>query len=281
MSVSSMFSAFASLHANPIIEAEFRHQRFVIRNSHSGAIWIALAAALVVPSLLLALASTGAVLVQPLLPDVPLVASLLQTWVLVPIVVVNAALYPVVTLITFGLASNSILREKRNRTWDNLRLTDISATRIVIGKWWASLKVLNGDQAMVGLARLGLVTWLLILAHEDARLYVDALPMIPLTLLLSALTFVYTVLDAALSAALAIAAALPERPGMPVQTTLAFGLRAVVTLAGFGWLVFTLYGLFEGGPFQWGWLLLSSFIGVGAYLVFIFGALWAARQWVQ
>src|SRR6185312_1237435 len=64
------------------------------------------------------------------------------------------AMSVVVTFVNMALASNSIGREKEGKTWDTLRLTDVGAERIVLGKWWASLRALNGDYVMVAILRM-------------------------------------------------------------------------------------------------------------------------------
>ena len=69
--------------------------------------------------------------------------------------IMTVAMYPVVTLITFALSANSVRREKTGHTWDYLRLTELDPQQIVIGKWWASLRALNGDHGMVMVLRLG------------------------------------------------------------------------------------------------------------------------------
>src|SRR5688572_20979241 len=50
------------LHAaerNPVVRAEFHHQRFVIARGRVGSIWIFLAALLILPSLLMSIAFVG------------------------------------------------------------------------------------------------------------------------------------------------------------------------------------------------------------------------------
>ena len=137
-------------HSNPVLSSEFRYQRFVIERSRSGRFWIFLAILLVAPSLLISLVySTG--LLSNLFPVVEW-HQIPDTWhlnMLYVLIVANVSMYAVVTLVTIGLSSSSIRREKVKHTWSLLRLTNVSSTEIVLGKWWASIRALNGDQAMV------------------------------------------------------------------------------------------------------------------------------------
>jgi hypothetical protein len=119
----------------------------------------------------------------------------------------NLDMYLVVTMITLALASISISREKRGKTWDNLLLTGVDARQIVWGKWWATLAALWGDHAVAALLRLGIVAWGVYVMGDEA-LYQPIIPFLPTVLsyiVAGALLLVgYAVVDAALTAALGL-----------------------------------------------------------------------------
>lgn len=227
------------LRANPVASAELRHQRFVIQRSRAGYLWIGLAALLMIPALLYALVYSGVTLAAALAPHERL------TWLLqdlrqfeagiVVLLVMNVALYVVVTLITLGLAANSIQRERSGHTWDSLRLTNVGAGRIVLGKWVASLRALWGDHLMLGILRLGLAAFIATFVApffagfngEGGERFIAFYPMLLLFALL------YTATDAMLSAALGLLAALPQGAAGSSIGTLAAGLRfATMGVAG-------------------------------------------------
>lgn len=291
-----MISSFLpALTQNPIIRAEFHHQRFVIRNGRVGTLWIALAAALVIPALILSVVFTAAGLAALFIPDalniIPYVDNS-NVFVLVfgLLLTMMVAMYAVVTLVTLGLSSNSISREKQGNTWDNLRLTDIGAARIVLGKWWASLRALNGDIVMMTVIRVGFVAlYLTSLAPAldileaasngtvSALVFVrsaEYLPALPVFILL---TLVYGALDAGLTAALGIISALPDDAAGSVIGSMAMALRLITAISAAAWFLLSLETLRTGDIGQ---VLVLSVIGVGAYITLTLAALWAARQLV-
>lgn len=61
---------------------------------------------------------------------------------------------------TLVRAATSIAREKQAGTWEDLLMTGTTARRLVIGKWWATLRGLfNGYLLLIPL-RTGVVVWL-------------------------------------------------------------------------------------------------------------------------
>ena len=272
---------------NVVARAELKHQRFVISNSRSGTIWIALALVMLVPALLASLAYTVFAMARPFAPA--LVETLVNTplggngfWLML---IMNIALYPVVTLVTLGLSANSITREKRGRTWDHLRLTGVSAMTIVRGKWWATLRALLGDHVMVMLLRMGLVAvaavWFPSLMHVRWPAFPEASPVLGLppelvhVPLLALITLVYTVLDAGFTGALGIIISLPESGG-PVIVTLALTLRILATAASLALMVVTFAVLFGGGLLY----VPLSLVGWVVYGVLIWALLRVARALV-
>lgn len=225
---------------HPITRAELRYQWHIIENGRSGALWIWMAYLLLIPAAIVSLVFfIGAILNQLIpggihfLPEST--ASLLGGLGATHLLAMNLAMYLVLTMITLGLAANSISREKRGKTWDNLLLTGVSARHIVWGKWWATLSALWGDHAVTAVLRLGVVGWLVYVLGGEA-LYQPILPFLPTMLsylVVGALLLAaYAVVDAALSAALGVLIPLTPWDGAAALVA-AIGLRLLVSLAPF------------------------------------------------
>lgn len=259
---------------NPVLQAELRHQWFIIEQSRSGRGWIALAVLMLVPAMLSSLVYfIGGVIGWEGLPIVPVVDGgpigwgFAVGWLLM--MTMNVALYMVVILVTLGLSANSITRERAGKTWDSLLLTNMDARRIVLGKWWASVIAMWGDHFMIGLLRLGMIAWVIVSYDR-----VFSLPPAPLHLpvglsyvpLLTLIVCAYTALDATFTTALGVAIPLTAWPGTLVAAVvlavraLATGLAVVWLLrmidmirleGGFGFVLVGLAGLF-------GFLLLTG-----------------------
>lgn len=248
--------------SNPIVNAEFRYQRFVIARGRVGWVWIILAGLMVAPALLISLAYTLAALVSPIIPQARGVLEIANQgftpglWLSVMII----AMYPVVTLITFALSANSIRREKSGNTWDNLRLTWIEPRAIVLGKWWASVRALNGDHAMVMVLRFGISAAMVMVMRDIIITPFDLPPewtQLPLLLLI---TCIYSFLDAGLSAALGIAGAMVDAGG-PIVPFILFSARVVTALLALVLWLGTLLVM----PYGMGFTLLISLLGFVVY----------------
>ncbi len=262
---------------NVIARAELKHQRYVIITNRSGRFWILLAMILLVPALIAALVSTAAVLITPLIPAA---ANLLKGDVsdfgAGLLVIANIALYPVVTLITFGLSSNSITREKRGRTWDYLRMSNLGARQIVWGKWWASMLALVGDHFMVAVLRIGFVAMAINPISKGLPITFGIPPMLIHLPLLILITLGYTALDGALSAALGIVVALSDQ-GSYAVVSFAVALRVAVMLGGVWMTAMTFIILISGG-----WLyLLLTLLGWTLYALCIWALLLMAQGFAR
>lgn len=213
---------------NPITQAEFRHQRHVLRTSRAGWFWIGLALMMVVPALLAALYySVMAMLDAPFIEIDNNVLDFIANYASLMLLTLNVALSVVVSIITMALAGQSIRREKQNRTWDTLLLTNIDARTLVWGKWWASLRAVWGDHAMVGAMRVGLAGWLLVLFQSLPSAVFD-LPLGPGYFLpLALVALAYTVVDAGFSAALGLLVPLADDLPGSVTSTLVIAVRVV------------------------------------------------------
>jgi hypothetical protein len=269
---------------NRIARAEFRHQRHVIKTSRSGTLWIVLAVVMLLPGLLMSLVLFATTLVDrpPYFTQEPLRLFVGYTETtgdyvamigVAAMVTMNVALYLVVILITLGLSANSVAREKLNRTWDVLLLTNVDAREMVRGKWWASLKALNGDHAMIGILRLGLVGFLIGVFASKLPQTPHGLPTgITYVLPLALVVIAFTAIDAAFTAALGIAGALSDFPGA-VTAALIFTVRAfgIALAVAFFWTVIEM--MFDGGPY-----LLVALGGLGLFVLMTWLTLLMAQK---
>jgi hypothetical protein len=229
--------------ANPILQREFSYQRFVIQRSRSGIFWIGLAVLMVVPALLASIYYTAATLfnVLPLVLfyDIP---TSFHAYTGILLLMVNLSLYPVVTLVMLALARGSIAREKEGGTWQILRLTTINNWQIVIGKWWASLQALNGDQGMVIVLRVGLAAYYIgfVLPSIHSTLDTITAPYALYLAVLAPLFIIQTFLDAMLTAAVGVIAAIPDEAAGTVVTSTVLMLRFFTVLLVGAWFVYIL-----------------------------------------
>ncbi len=248
--------------ANPVVDAEFHHQRFVIQRGRVGLIWIILAGVMVLPALLISLGYTIAAFLSPVIPqasDVLLLEAGTMPSALW-LAIMTVAMYPVVMLVTFGLSANSVRREKSGHTWDYLRLTELDAQQIVIGKWWASLRALNGDHGMVMVLRFGFSS-AFVMFLSDMIITPFGLPaewtLLPLLLIITA---IYGFLDAGLTAALGIVGAMIDVGG-PTFPFILFSIRVFTALVALGLWLGTLFIIPMGILF----VLLLSVLGFVSY----------------
>jgi hypothetical protein len=261
---------------NPVLRAERQHQWHVMENSRARTVWIWLAALMLVPALLISLLLFLAALVSPWLPEALNlfdVRYVLAQLAFVDIVTMNVAMYTVVTLITLGMASDSIAREKKGNTWESLLLTSISARQIVWGKWWATLQALGGDHVLIVALRLGLLAIVVVGLHVSTILpsLLPGLPVIaPHVLVLSLLLLAFTALEAGLTAALGVLSSLLPTDGA-ASLVVVFGGRVLLTA---GLLVFPALAFLRG----WGrYYLALGLVGLVVYGALMVGCLLLAQ----
>jgi hypothetical protein len=259
---------------NPVLRAEFRYQRFVIQRSRAGWVPILLAALMIVPALLISIGYSIALLLN-LIPPLTIFDLLVFPHQIsgVLLIVVNISMYLVVNGVTFGLSSSSIGREKSNQTWHLLRMTAVENHQIVFGKWWASLRALNGDHIMVMILRVGLLAyccgvilpiWLSIegLTAPVQLYFIALLPFVALQCLL----------DGALTAAAGVAASMPDAAAGIASGSGATAGRIMLAVAVGIWFVGIITALHDGLS---GALLLASG-GVLVTLVLLLVVLYTA-----
>jgi ABC-type transport system involved in multi-copper enzyme maturation permease subunit len=238
---------------NIIAKAEFRHQRYVLENSRSGWGWILLATVMLLPGILISfvmfgLAASGnsvAVLLdipQDRVSFATILLAILQdrtpaSLSLLSMIVMNIALYFVVILVTVGLAANSITREKLKRTWDVLLLTNVDADRLVLGKWWASLRAMMGDHLMLAILRIGAVNLVVSEVHQTLAQPPLSIPSgLFYALAMSLFVLVFTALDAGFTVALGIALPLSTLQ-RPVTVALVISVRFIAMIYNFAFAI--------------------------------------------
>jgi hypothetical protein len=261
---------------NPILTAELNHQWYVIEKSRSGRVWILLALVMLLPAALTAIYlfigglffNLRSGIVQEFFFGGFSLLSIGQLMLLI----MNIAMTIVVMMISFGLATNSIVREKRGKTWDNLILTNVSARRLVIGKWLASLYALYGDHILVGFLRLGMVAWI-VTGFAD-QLPPDSLSVPAHILLFGLLVTLYTLIDAGLNTALGLGVMLMDTAGAFASSffLLARGITVIYSL----WLVVNVVRrMFDTSGALYFW---HGLLGLAVYALFTGAMLWAAQR---
>lgn len=267
-----------SVQDHPIVWAEIHHQRWIIARGRVGWGWIILAAGLVVPSLSASVGWVVILLMSGILPSLLSYLPPLDHPLAILLLTMTIAMYAVVTLIGVALASNSIQREKTGQTWDVLRLTHMGAEALVWGKWRACLRAIAGDHVMVSVVRMGFLAFLvgvalpaLLVQRGQSFPFVEGLWWVMLVLV--GLTGLYSVLDAALTAALGIASAVPSPTVAAFTGMAALAVRLVLSLAAGAYTLLSLDALFNQGV---GALVVLSLLGVGLYAGLISLTLWVA-----
>lgn len=168
----------SSLRANPILRAEVHYQqhhhtkqrpgwrgrlsRAIMRLVRLTALGVAvLVVALEVTALLLGRDTSQIAQASERLAFVLVYA--LPLAVLLPYALV---LHLHLLLRTIFASADAVAREHRHNTWDLLALSPSDTNHIILGKWWATLLRLRGDLAVLLVLRIGLVTWIGLLAHR-------------------------------------------------------------------------------------------------------------------
>lgn len=265
-----------------ITQAELRHQWYILEKSRSGTAWIIIAVLMILPAILvtfylLAIVFLGLPInhINPNNND--LISNLVDVG-LVSLITMNMALYLIVILITLGLSSNSITRERKGRTWDVLVLSNVDARQVVLGKWWASFVALWGDHAMIGFLRIGLVCMAVITLEPFGGAKLPTVPMgispiVTHTLILSVILLAYTAIDAMFTAALGVGGAVSTQNANLVGGVI-FMMRFIAMFMFVMWL-WTIYSDLRQG---WGYIITALF-GLALFAVFTWFALRLGEWW--
>jgi hypothetical protein len=156
---------FARLSQQPIAQAELNHQtRSAPRRKRRWTRWLDRGFVLLIYGtafvlfanqilVLFALASgTGGSIRADDLPD--WFRALVAVSVIVALIIHFRRMFQ-----TLALSADSIARERNANNWDMLVLTGIDARKIVIGKWWATVRRMARPYIMLGILRALLIVW--------------------------------------------------------------------------------------------------------------------------
>lgn len=114
---------------------------------------------------------TALLLIAPLIYDATPHAYKSLNDIVGILLVVNVVITPLVVLRTIATASDIVMRERNGHTWDLLRLTGISAWRVVLGKWLGVMRHMLHDFAWVFVLRAGTFFWGLFLISFNEMPY--------------------------------------------------------------------------------------------------------------
>jgi ABC-type transport system involved in multi-copper enzyme maturation permease subunit len=101
-------------------------------------------------------------------------AALVLHVVVIFALVVALLLQLYLLLQTLVRAAASIAREKQAGTWEHLLMTGTDARRLVIGKWWATLRGLLGGYGLLIPLRAGVVVWLGAVFDRTQALHIES-----------------------------------------------------------------------------------------------------------
>lgn len=264
-----------------ITQAELRHQWYILEKSRSGTAWIIIAVLMILPAVLMTFYGLILVIFNISLtwnPINPNFGDNLISVGIVSLIVMNVSLYLIVILITLGLSSNSIARERKGLTWEVLLLTNVDARQVVLGKWWASLVALWGDHAMIGFLRVGAVCALVLSIEPYMGLKLAPAPfgLSPVlwhSAVLSLIFIIYTAVDAMFTAALGVGGSVSTQ-NPSVVSGIIFSARFIAILL-FGWWVISIYNNLRTGQDY----LPVALFGLGGFGLLTWGALRIGEWW--
>lgn len=227
---------------NPIMQAELRFQRRAARGRRW---WRWLARSVTLLAVMLALILYGGELAGALLQRDPTPIGERFGVGVALLMVFTLALHFALMFRALALGANSIARERQGQTWDMLVLTGIDARQIVLGKWWATVRQLWRQYALLAVLRAGVIVWM---AASTSRLitfiYVSSssyylgtasfsLPA-PLDLLLAGvIVFALTLANLAFTAAVGVSASGEARSGALALVRAIFMRAALLIVAAF------------------------------------------------
>ena len=149
---------------------------------------------------------------------------------------------------TLALSANSIARERNANNWDMLVLTGIDARKIVLGKWWATVRHMWRPYVMLGILRAVLMVWYGAYinwnyygyaaygGYNDANTAGIIVPMLLQLMLAGAAVFILTIVNLLFTAACGVSA-FNKRSGVALARAVATRLFLVIGLALLGLLL--------------------------------------------
>jgi ABC-type transport system involved in multi-copper enzyme maturation permease subunit len=101
-------------------------------------------------------------------------AALVLNVIVIFALVVALLMHLYLLLQTLIRAATSIAREKQAGTWEDLLMTGTDARRLVVGKWWATLRGLLGGYGLLIPLRAGVVVWLGAVFDRTQALHIES-----------------------------------------------------------------------------------------------------------
>ncbi|MBI5668127.1 MAG: hypothetical protein HZC41_08965 [Chloroflexi bacterium] len=227
---------------NPIMQAELRFQRRAARGRRWWR-WLTRGGTLL--AVMLALILYGGELAGALLQRDPSPIGEFFGVGVALLLVFTVALHFALMFRALALAANSIARERQGQTWDMLVLTGIDARQIVLGKWWATVRQLWRQYALLAVLRAGVIVWM---AGSTSRVFTyiyvsgtsyylgtaDFTLPAPLDLLLAGVVVgALTLANLAFTAAVGVAASGEARSGALALARAIFMRAALLIVAAF------------------------------------------------
>ncbi len=171
------------------------------------------------------------------------------------LVFANMAVFGAVVLRTVTVATDSVIREKRGQTWELLALTGSGVGRIVLGKWFGTMRFMLRDYLWLFVIRAVLFFWMLAIHSTRGWDWRDIENMtlanvtidVERLLLGLAIVGVFGILELMLSSALGLATAFfpwSHRAGVWSALVARIGLAAA-----FGFGVFYVVGMIRPYPY--------------------------------
>ena len=264
-----------SISGRAVLDGERRYQARVLQNGRVNTIWIVAALVLLIPALLMAVALATTAVTTALVPSTlvrALALGLREAWLrnlILHMAGMALANDLVVSLIALSLAGNAVNREYEGATWPLLLLTGVTARHLVLGKWWASVLVLRRDFISVAVLRVGMISVLYL--YPPTIMQSDGLAVRLLSYLLAVvLTIAFSVMDAQLTAALAVLGALFTERVTGASLLLRLGAVGI----GAGAVAWVVLRLWDGGG---AWLFLAvPLVLAGLWALLLAASLWAA-----
>jgi hypothetical protein len=159
-------------HQNPIAQRELTYQQrsgSVLGTSHLQRLFRIVYYPALAFVLLVFLSEMGAALQ----PGEETSAAQVLNAVVIFALVVALLMHLYLLLQTLLRAASSIAREKQAGTWEHLLLTGTDARRLVIGKWWGTLRGLLGGYGLLIPLRAGVVVWLGAVFDRTQALHIE------------------------------------------------------------------------------------------------------------
>jgi hypothetical protein len=251
-------SPLAQLNQQPVVQAELNHQdRAVPRHKRRWLRWLGWIITILTYATAFGLLALEIVYLAVLSSGVRSLdySNMTPVWfrALIVISVFAAALMHFHRMFqTLSLSANSIARERNANNWDMLVLTGIDAHKIVLGKWWATVRHMWRPYVRLGILR---AIWIVSIGADTNRSYYSyaaygsyrdgsgngvILPMLLQFIITGVLIFTLTMVNLCFTAACGVSA-FNRRGGIALARAIGTRLFLVIGLGLLGFLLLRLW----------------------------------------